>query len=635
MTYWFRLILMLLFDSCLINLSIGFSLWLRFEGEGGIPANYLTAFFSLIPWYTFITLGALYAMRLYHRMWKYASIGELFRIVKAVTTSTAIVIILIYTIPLSYLPRSVYIMSWVFMIIFIGGSRLSWRLLRDLIIKESNKKAKRTLIIGAGDAGAMVARELNNNQSLNLLPVGFIDDSPLKQKLSIFGIPVLGSREQIPFLTASHGIEEIIIAMPSAEGKTIREIVNICQATGVRLRIFEGADDLLHSRSKFRDVQLEDLLRREPVKLDLEEIAAYLQEKTVLVSGAGGSIGSELCRQVCRHRPQRLILLECSENNLFDIDNELRESFPEQALEAELADVRNREKLQVVFEKYSPQVIFHAAAFKHVPMMEMHPEEALNNNVLGTKNIAEMADKYRSETFILISTDKAVNPTNVMGASKRIAELIAKDINRSSQTRFAAVRFGNVLGSRGSVVPTFLKQIQKGGPLTVTHPDMTRYFMTIPEAVELVIQAGAIAQGGEIFVLDMGEPVKIADLANDLIRLLGYDPELDIEIKYTGIRPGEKLYEELFSGYEEMAATRHQRIFISSKELDERYNGIRNNIAAWIKNLPPDRNEIMRFIQELIPEYSGSEANEKPIPRGEVIYLEERGNRIKKSSGIK
>mgnify|MGYP002353612612 CR=1 FL=1 len=324
-----------------------------------------------------------------------------------------------------------------------------------------------------------------------------------------------------------------------------------------------------------------------------------------------------------------------NENNLFDIDNELRESFPEQALEAELADVRNREKLQSVFEKHFPQVIFHAAAFKHVPMMEMHPDEALNNNVLGTRNIAEMADKYGSETFILISTDKAVNPTNVMGASKRIAELIAKDINRSSQTRFAAVRFGNVLGSRGSVVPTFLKQIQKGGPLTVTHPDMTRYFMTIPEAVELVIQAGAIAQGGEIFVLDMGEPVKIADLANDLIRLSGYDPELDIEIRYTGIRPGEKLYEELFSGYEEMAATRHQRIFISSKELDERYNGIRNNIAAWIKNLPPDRNEIMRFIQELIPEYCGSEANEKPIPRGEVIYLEERGNRIKKSSGIK
>ncbi len=631
MTYWLRLILLMIFDSCLINLAMGVSLWLRFEGS--IPANYIEAFFTLIPWYTISTLLALYAMRLYHRMWRYASIGELYSIVKAVTSSTALVIILIYTIPLAYLPRSVYILSWVFMIVFIGGSRLSWRLLRDLFIKESSREAKRTLIIGAGDAGAMVAREMNNNQSLNLLPIGFVDDSPLKQKLSIFGIPVLGRREDIPYLATNYEIEEIVIAMPSVDGKTIRDIVNICRETGVRLRIFEGADDLLHSRSRIRDIQVEDLLRREPVKLDLEGIAAYLRGKTVLVSGAGGSIGAELCRQICQHRPQSLVLLECNENNLFDIDNELREAFPEQALTAELADICRRGKLISIFENHRPQVIFHAAAFKHVPMMEMHPLEALNNNVLGTKNLAEMADKYSSEVFIQISTDKAVNPTNIMGASKRLAELIVKDINRNSPTRFAAVRFGNVLGSRGSVVPTFIKQIQKGGPLTVTHPAMTRYFMTIPEAVELVIQAGALTQGGEIFVLDMGEPVKIADLAHDLIRLSGYEPELDIAIKYTGIRPGEKLYEELFSGYEEMAATRHQRIYISSKELDECYNGISINMGPRIKNLPPDKNEIMGFIQGIIPEYRPAAEAGKPPRWGEIIYLEERGGRVKKSGG--
>lgn len=556
-----RIPLLMLLDTLLINGSIYIALLLRFEGD--IPSQYLDNFISLIPWFTITTLVSLYAFRLYHRMWQYASIGELYGIVKAVSTSVLIVVLCIYTVPLVILPRSVYILSWVLIIVLIGSSRLVWRGIRDLIIHDYNSVAKDTLIIGAGDAGAMIARELLNNISLGLRPVGFIDDSSLKQKLTLYGIPVLGNRKRIPQVVQTYGIEEIIIAMPSASGKTIREMLEICSTTGARVRMFQGADELLNGTYQLREVQLEDLLRREPVKLNLDEIAAYLTGKTVLVSGAGGSIGSELCRQICQHRPEQLILLEYSENNLFDIDCELRTRFPELDIIAEMTDIKDRNKLEHCFACYNPAVVFHAAAHKHVPMMELHPVEAVRNNILGTKNIAEMADKYKVETFILISTDKAVAPTNIMGATKRIAEMIIREINSQSETQFAAVRFGNVLGSRGSVIPTFEKQIKSGGPVTITHPDMTRYFMTIPEAVQLVIQAGAMAEGGEIFILDMGEPVKILDLANDLMRLYGYEPGRDIPIEIIGTRPGEKLYEELFTANEEMAATRHDRIAVS------------------------------------------------------------------------
>lgn len=592
---------MIIVDAALATISVYLSLLLRFDGE--IEPQYFEAFISLIPWFAVLCVISLYFFRIYNRMWQYASLGELFAIVKAVSAAMVTTVALIYTIPLPHLPRSVYILAWGMMIAVIGGSRLGWRVLRDFIIQDASSVAKPTLIIGAGDAGALVARELKNNPGLNLQPIGFIDDSRLKQNLSLFDIPVLGNRNAISHIVEQYRIEEIIIAMPSASGRVIRELIEICSATPAKLRIFQGASDLLSQGSKIRNIELEDLLRREPVKLNLQEIAAYLTDQVVLVSGAGGSIGAELCRQICSFKPSKIVLLDYSENNLFDIDNELRAIFPDMQIEPELADVKERSRLQMVFMRYQPKVVFHAAAHKHVPMMEKHPAEAIKNNILGTKNMAEMADKYGVKTFIQISTDKAVNPTSVMGATKRIAEMIVKDINETSPTFFAAVRFGNVLGSRGSVIPTFKNQIEQGGPVTVTHPDMTRYFMTIPEAVQLVIEAGAMAKGGEIFVLDMGEPLKIVDLAKDLIRLHGYEPDKDIKIDFTGIRPGEKLYEELFSTREQMAATVHDRIFISEKEDDLHFTGMEMIDTIFAKNAFINSAEAVDLISQVLPEY--------------------------------
>ena len=600
-----RILTLMFIDTILINLAVILALLLRFEAD--IPGQYIDAYLSLVPYITIITLVSLYVFRLYHRMWQYASLDELFGILKSVTTSILILVMLIYTIPLSHLPRSVYILAWLLMLILIGASRLGWRILRELLIKESSLIAKNTLIIGAGDAGEIVIRELLNNTSLNLKPVGIVDDSKSKQYLTLHGIPVLGNRNDIPRIVDKYAIEEIILAIPSAKGKTVREIVAICRQTPAKLRIFQGTDDLLDRRHRLREIQLEDLLRREPVKMNLEEVALYLNDKTVLVSGAGGSIGSELCRQVCMHGIKKIILLDNNENALFEIDNEIKSIFSNVIIETELTDIKDKDKLEYSFSHHKPEVVFHAAAHKHVPMMEMHPGEAIKNNIIGTKNISEIADKNGVETFIFISTDKAVNPTSIMGATKRIAEMIIQEINTTSQTHFAAVRFGNVLGSRGSVIPIFKQQIEKGGPVTVTHPDMTRYFMTIPEAVQLVIQAGAMAEGGEIFVLDMGEPVKILDIANDLINLYNLIPEKDIAIQFTGIRPGEKLYEELFTAKEQMAATHNERIYITHKD-----NGDLIPILKTIDNLITDNNNLNghdaeTIIRNLLPEYQPGE----------------------------
>ena len=566
MTQAIRIIALMCIDSIFVALALFLALVLRFEGDlSGQYALYVNNAVYLLPYYIILTLGFMHVFRLYHRMWQYASIGELYGILKATTTSSVLMVLCIYTIDLPHLPRSVYILTWLLISGFIGGSRLGWRLLRDYIIKQKNSQGKNTLIIGAGDGGAMVARELLNNSSLNLTPVGFIDDSPFKQNLTVYGVPVLGRRRDIPRIVKEYQVEEIIIAIPSANGRTIREIMDICRQTQARVRIFRGTNDLLADKYDFREIQLEDLLRREPVQLNLNKISGYIQDKTILVSGAGGSIGSELCRQISRFSPKALVLVEYSENNLFQIELELKEIFPDLTIYPELVDIKDRDRLQKVFKQYQPQVVFHAAAYKHVPMMEKHPQSALRNNVLGTKNLAELADQYAAETFIFISTDKAVQPTSVMGATKRIGEMIIEEMNEKSKTKFAAVRFGNVLGSSGSVIPIFEKQIKKGGPVTVTDAQMTRYFMTIPEAVQLVIQAGAMAKGGEIFVLDMGEPVKILDIAADLIRLHGLEPGKDIEIKITGIRPGEKLHEELFNPNEIMTTTYHDRIFVLEK----------------------------------------------------------------------
>ncbi len=612
-----RIYFMMLIDALLVNGAVFAALLFRFDGH--IPGEYLVNFIKLTPLLAAVNLGCLYIFKLYGRVWKYASWGELTSIFLSASSSMILTVIIIEAFSLPRLPRTVYILGWIFITLAIGISRLWWRLLKNLLPKKYHSGTK-VLIVGAGDAGAMLVHEIQSNPHLGLEAVAFVDDDPKKMGKMMLGLPIKGSRYDIPEMVADLGIEEIIIAIPSIKGRPIRGIVNICEETPAKLRILPHLYQSSQGSiiSQVRRVKMEDLLSRHPVEIDLQQVCGYVQGRTVLVTGGGGSIGSELCRQIVKFLPRQLIIIDSSENDLFDIEMELKNSGWGQKLDTELLDIKNRDRLEAVFQKYRPQLVYHAAAYKHVPMMERHPEAALANNVLGTHNVAEMADKYRAETFILISTDKAVNPTSVMGASKRFAELVIQDINRNSTTNFAAVRFGNVLGSRGSVIPTFEKQIEKGGPVTVTHPEMTRYFMTIPEAVELVIQAGAMAKGGEVFVLDMGEPVKIADIARDLIRLYGFEPGQDIEIVYTGIRPGEKLYEELFSSREEMAATKHERIFISKKEMDSNYTGINKNIEEWVREKNSNRDEIVKLFAELIPEYQGPQGydptNTKVIP---------------------
>ncbi|HEX3016120.1 MAG TPA: nucleoside-diphosphate sugar epimerase/dehydratase, partial [Desulfobacteria bacterium] len=461
----------------------------------------------------------------------------------------------------------------------------------------------------AGDAGALAVRELKNRNYRDGTPVGFIDDDQDKQQLQLFGLPVFGTRKDLARVVRNHNIDQVVIAMPSASGDVIREIVKNCEKSAIPIRIMPGVYDILSGNvtiNPIRDVQVEDLLGREPVVVDLENIGGYVRGQTILVTGAGGSIGSELCRQVARFEPGQLVLLGHGENSVFDIEQELLETYPELKISTEIVDIKDKVKVERVFRTHKPKVVFHAAAHKHVPLMERNPEEALKNNVMGTKNLAEAAAAAKVKTFVLISTDKAVNPTSVMGASKRIAEMVIQSMDKVSQTKFVAVRFGNVLGSRGSVIPTFKRQIAKGGPVTVTHPEMVRYFMTIPEASQLVIQAGSMANGGEIFILDMGQPVKIVDLAYDLIRLSGLEPGRDIKIKFTGMRPGEKLYEELLTAEEGTSATKHKRIFVAKPseidraKLEEAIVTIRESASLL------SQQEIISLIQELIPTFRTS-----------------------------
>lgn len=598
-----RIALLIIIDAMLIILAMYVTLLLRFEGN--IPLDYFNNFLQLIPLVTITNILFLIGMKLYSRIWEYASIGEMTAIIRAVTYAMAVIVLFIYIFRVPGLPRSVYIGSYLMINAFIGASRMSWRLVQDFFNTTNKSPNQNVLIVGAGDAGALIVRELQKNPQLNLRPVGIVDDNKNKRKLILSSVPVLGDRNRIPSLVRELNVEEIIIAMPSASGQTIREILDIARTTSARVKILPGVINSLSSSaiSHLREVNMEDLLRRDPVMIDLQEIAGYITARTIMVTGAGGSIGSELCRQILCAMPERLIMVDNGENSLFEIEQEILAVCSGSQIIAELVDVKDRDRLDRTFRKYRPQVVFHAAAYKHVPMMERHPDEAFKNNVMGTRNTAELADAYGVNTFILVSTDKAVNPTSVMGASKRLAELVVKDINRTSKTKFASVRFGNVLGSRGSVVPTFIKQIEKGGPVTVTHPEMTRYFMTIPEAVQLIIQAGAMAEGGEIFVLDMGEPVNINDLACDLISLAGRVPGKDIKIEYTGIRPGEKLYEELFTDREGMDSTKHQRIFISRKEMDDAYINVGKLLYNFALSGHHSRRDIIELIVSILPEY--------------------------------
>jgi FlaA1/EpsC-like NDP-sugar epimerase len=507
---------------------------------------------------------------LYNKAWEYASIGELVAIVKAITFSIFVTAMFQFVMAFDIYLRALAT-TWMLHVLLIGGSRFSWRVFRDQHLK-TKKDMKNVLVVGAGKAGTLIARQLLNNQDLGLKPSAFIDDDPNKYKLHILGIPVAGTSKEIVQAVEKFEIDLIVLAIPSLSKDELTRIFDECSKTKVKTQIMPMIEDIMLGKvavNQFRDVEVEDLLGREPVELDIDGISEYITGKTVLVTGAGGSIGSEICRQICRFSPKKLVLVGHGENSIYLIDMELRNSgLPSVEVIPVIGDIQDRARMFEVMEEHRPDVVYHAAAHKHVPLMEFNPRESVKNNVFGTKNVAEAADTFGIGTFVMISSDKAVNPTNVMGSTKRIAEMVIQQLSKTSNTKFVAVRFGNVLGSRGSVIPLFKKQILAGGPVTVTHPDMTRYFMTIPEASRLVIQAGSLARGGEIFVLDMGEPVKIVDLAANLIKLSGYSVE-EIGINYSGIRPGEKMYEELLGENEVHGDAIFPKIFIGKASFEQ------------------------------------------------------------------
>ncbi len=559
----------------------------------------------------------------YRGWWRYVGISDLTGIVRASLVSTILIFGLwvagLYidsvrkTIPnLSDVSQAVFVVDMFCTILLLAGLRMATRLYYEEFRTVEAGKLKRFLIVGAGNTGESLLREIHRMSVAEYDVVGFIDDDPAKQGIHIHDIPVLGTVEQLAEICKEKNIEEVAIAMPSATVPQRRRVVQVCQGTKVRFRTVPSMTDLAGGRfrvSQIRDVDINDLLGREAIQLDTDSIETFIKGKTILVTGAGGSIGSEMCRQICRFGPKLLLLVEQAENPLFYIERELREKFPDIAMTAVVCDITDQLRVEGIFEKYRPEVIIHAAAHKHVPLMEGNPGEAIKNNVVGSRTVADAADKFGAGSFVMISTDKAVNPTSIMGSSKRIAETYVQDLNRTSKTHFVTVRFGNVLGSDGSVVPIFKKQIAQGGPVTVTDPEMKRYFMTIPEASQLVLQAASMGKGGEIFLLDMGEPVKIVDLATELITLSGFRPGVDIEITFTGLRPGEKLFEELSIKGEDMQETRHPKIGIW-KNIPMDRDRLRAKIEELIATAKlGERAAIVAKIKELVPEYIGSNGN--------------------------
>lgn len=603
-----RRLFLLLGDIVVIILSSGMGLLLRYDlNPSKVDSKFVESVWSYLPFNLIVTLLTFYILKLYHSLWRYASVTEMQNVFTACMLSALFQFggLKILRLPV---PRSYYFLYAGVLLLFTLGLRFSYRFLRSIFRNNrSDAETNNIMIIGAGDAANAIIKEINTSEHIsNTVVKCIIDDASEKQGSYIHGIKVTGTRDNILDCVNLYNIKEIIIAMPSVPKKTIKDIVEICNQTDCELKILPGMYQFMNNEvsiSSLRNVEVEDLLGRDTIKVDLDSIMEYVKGKIILVTGGGGSIGSELCRQLAAKKPKQLIIVDIYENNAYDIQQELVKKYPELNLVVLIASVRNSTRINNIFKTYRPQIIYHAAAHKHVPLMENSPNEAIKNNVLGTWKTIQAADLYGAEKFVLISTDKAVNPTNIMGASKRICEMIVQTYNNRSNTEFVAVRFGNVLGSNGSVIPLFKKQIAAGGPVTVTDPNIIRYFMTIPEAVSLVLQAGAYAKGGEIFVLDMGEPVKILDLAENLIRLSGYKPNEDIMIEFTGLRPGEKLYEELLMDEEGLEDTENKLIHIGKPiEFDEDMFLQQLEDLKEVCVLEPV--EIRKIIKEIVPTYT-------------------------------
>ena len=579
---WLRTIGLCFYDIVAINLAYLIALWLRFDCRATqIPSYFFLGWKDSVIAFTLVTLVIFFVLRLYNSLWRFAGPEELMRCVCACGLSlVAQVVISVLAMRgcllAGRMPMTYYALGFLLECCLVMGARLSYRAFRLVYLhihEDERGGATNVMVIGAGDAGRMLVRELTHSERIRCRVCCVIDDDPGKKGRYLNGVPIVGGRDMILDSAETYGIDQIIFAIPTATPEEKKEILNICKEARCELKILPGIYQLVSGEvttNDLKDVAVEDLLGREPIRVNTEEILDYVQDQVVLVTGGGGSIGSELCRQIARHAPKQLIIFDIYENNAYDIQQELLRRHPELDLVVLIGSVRDEDKLEQVFSAYQPQIVYHAAAHKHVPLMETSPCEAIKNNVFGTFKTARCAAKYGCRKFVLISTDKAVNPTNIMGATKRLCEMIVQTLNKSAQTEFVAVRFGNVLGSNGSVIPLFKKQIAEGGPVTVTHPDIIRYFMTIPEAVGLVLQAGFYARGGEIFVLDMGEPVKIDDLARNLIKLSGHTPDVDIKVEYVGLRPGEKLYEEKLMQEEGLRRTPNRMIHIGKPiELDE------------------------------------------------------------------
>ena len=608
-----RTALLVAVDIAFVNLAVFLALYMRVEFKHGmfVDSPFLPNLARYAPIHTIVAIGVFRLFKMYSSMWQFASVDDVMRIAGASLCTVLLHVFGMFLCGFS-MPRSLPAINFVLLFLLTCVSRLSPRVVRNLLKRAKGRtNLRRTMLIGAGEAGSTILNEFQTSIHSRNNVVCIIDDDPSKVGQYLHGVRIVGTREAIPECARRYAVDDIVLAIPTASNRSKRELLTLCQKTGCHIKTLPALYQLANgdvSIQQIRNVQVEDLLGRDSVNVDLSHIDRYVRGKVVLVTGGGGSIGSELCRQLVRYQPKQLIIFDIYENNAYEIQQELRRNVPGFEPVVLIGSVRDRDRVNSVFETYHPDLVYHAAAHKHVPLMEDSPNEAIKNNVFGTLNVAQAADRYGASRFILVSTDKAVRPTNVMGASKRICEMIIQMMDQHSETGFVAVRFGNVLGSNGSVIPLFKEQIEKGGPVTVTHKDIIRYFMTIPEAVSLILQAGAYAAGGEIFVLDMGDPVRIDDLARNMIRLSGFEPDVDIEVVYTGLRPGEKLYEELLLDEEGLEKTKNELIYIGHPiEFDE--TAFREGLESLREEAADNSDHIREAIKRMVPEYHEPEQN--------------------------